>query len=169
MFWRWNVIKICVWTCVMTSRSYFGKMNSTLGSVVPLAMLLVISRKRSWWWWLTDDFHSKHLYFAKDDPEEMEAANRLSHLCAFSSLSSLCTKANKSLGPKWFVWLTWLQGFKEKGAEKEIIEKELKNETVSASDDDPNEVEEEVLSEKPIPLWATFDPNEVIFQISYLQ
>ena len=38
MFWRWNVIKICVWTCVMTSRSYFGKMNSTLGSVVPLAM-----------------------------------------------------------------------------------------------------------------------------------
>ena len=67
------------------------------------------------------------------------------------------------------MWLTWLQGFKEKGAEKEIIEKELKNETVSASDDDPNEVEEEVLSEKPIPLWATFDPNEVIFQISYLQ
>ena len=50
-----------------------------------------------------------------------------------------------------------------------IIEKELKNETVSASDDVPNEVEEEVLSEKPIPLWATFDPNEVIFQISYLQ
>ena len=33
-----NVIKICVWTCNMTSRSYFGKMNSTLGSVVPLAM-----------------------------------------------------------------------------------------------------------------------------------
>ena len=33
-FWRWNVIKICY----MTSRSYFGKMNSTLGSVVPLAM-----------------------------------------------------------------------------------------------------------------------------------
>ena len=25
-------------TCVMTSISYFGKMNSTLGSVVPLAM-----------------------------------------------------------------------------------------------------------------------------------
>ena len=32
------MIKICVWTCDMTSRSYFGKMNSTLGSVVPLAM-----------------------------------------------------------------------------------------------------------------------------------
>ena len=30
------MIKICVWT--LTSRSYFGKMNSTLGSVVPLAM-----------------------------------------------------------------------------------------------------------------------------------
>ena len=30
------------WTCDMTSRSYFGKMNSTLGSVVPLAMLLGI-------------------------------------------------------------------------------------------------------------------------------
>ena len=34
-----NLIKICVWTCDMTSRSYFDKMNSTLGSVVPLAML----------------------------------------------------------------------------------------------------------------------------------
>ena len=32
------MIKICVWTCDMTARSYFGKMNSTLGSVVPLAM-----------------------------------------------------------------------------------------------------------------------------------
>ena len=37
-FWRWNVIKICVWTCAMTLRGYFGKMNSTLGSVVPLAI-----------------------------------------------------------------------------------------------------------------------------------
>ena len=37
-FWRWNVIKICVWPCDMTSRSYFGKMNSTLWSVVALAM-----------------------------------------------------------------------------------------------------------------------------------
>ena len=34
-----NLIKICVWTCDMTSSSYFDKMNSTLGSVVPLAML----------------------------------------------------------------------------------------------------------------------------------
>ena len=33
-----NLLKICVWTCDMTSRSCFGKMNSTLGSVVPLAM-----------------------------------------------------------------------------------------------------------------------------------
>ena len=33
-----NLIKICVCTCDMTSRIYFGKMNSTLGSVVPLAM-----------------------------------------------------------------------------------------------------------------------------------
>ena len=38
--WRRNLIKICVWTCDITSRSYFGKMNSTLGSVVPLAMFL---------------------------------------------------------------------------------------------------------------------------------
>ena len=30
----WNLIKICVRTC------FFGKQNSTLGSVVPLAMLL---------------------------------------------------------------------------------------------------------------------------------
>ena len=37
-FWGWNVIRIRVWTCDMTSRSYFCKMNSTLGSVVPLAM-----------------------------------------------------------------------------------------------------------------------------------
>ena len=49
-----------------------------------------------------------------------------------------------------------------------MIEKGLGNETISASDDVPNEVEEEILtlSEKPIPLWATFDPNEVICQIS---
>ena len=39
-FWRWNVIRIRVWTCDMTSRSYFGKMNSTLESVVPLAMFV---------------------------------------------------------------------------------------------------------------------------------
>ena len=32
------MIKIYVLTSDMTSRSYFGKMNSTLGSVVPLAM-----------------------------------------------------------------------------------------------------------------------------------
>ena len=31
--WRWNLIKICVWTCLN-----FGEQNSTLGSVVPLAM-----------------------------------------------------------------------------------------------------------------------------------
>ena len=32
-FWSWNLIKICVWTCL-----YFDKLNSTLGSVEPLAM-----------------------------------------------------------------------------------------------------------------------------------
>ena len=32
-FWRWNLTKICVWTCLN-----FSKKNSTLGSVVPLAM-----------------------------------------------------------------------------------------------------------------------------------
>ena len=43
-FWRWNLSKLCVRTHDMTSRSYFGKMNSTLGSVVPLAMFrLVVS------------------------------------------------------------------------------------------------------------------------------
>ena len=31
-FWRWHLIKICVWTC---------DMNSTLRSVVPLAMFLI--------------------------------------------------------------------------------------------------------------------------------
>ena len=34
-FWRWNLSKLCVRTHDMTSRSYFGKMNSNLGSVVP--------------------------------------------------------------------------------------------------------------------------------------
>ena len=33
------LIKICVRICDMTSRNYFGKQNSTLGSVVPLAIL----------------------------------------------------------------------------------------------------------------------------------
>ena len=37
-----NVIKIYVWTSDMTSRSYFGKMNSTLGSVLPLAMFQIL-------------------------------------------------------------------------------------------------------------------------------
>ena len=39
-----NLIKICVWTCDMTSRSYFDKMNSTLGSVVPLAMFTYLDQ-----------------------------------------------------------------------------------------------------------------------------
>ena len=34
---------ICVWTCDVTSKSYFGKMNSTLGAVVPLAMFVILS------------------------------------------------------------------------------------------------------------------------------
>ena len=33
----WNLIKICVRTC------FFGKQNSTLGSVVPLAMFYIKS------------------------------------------------------------------------------------------------------------------------------
>ena len=56
-FWRWNLIKICVSILDMTSRYYFGKMNSILGSVVPLAMFpevlwnpasLEPNRGRSW-------------------------------------------------------------------------------------------------------------------------
>ena len=35
-FWRWNLIKICVWTC---------DKNSTLGSVVPLAMFSLLHSK----------------------------------------------------------------------------------------------------------------------------
>ena len=38
----WNLIKICVRTC------YFGKQNSTLGSVVPLAMFSFFGR----WRWM---------------------------------------------------------------------------------------------------------------------
>ena len=37
---RTCLIKICLRICDMSLRSYFGKQNSTLGSVVPLAMLL---------------------------------------------------------------------------------------------------------------------------------
>ena len=36
-FELWNLIKICERTC------YFGKQNSTLGSVVPLAMLFILA------------------------------------------------------------------------------------------------------------------------------
>ena len=35
----WNLIKICVRTC------FFGKQNSTLGSVVPLAMFFNLTRE----------------------------------------------------------------------------------------------------------------------------
>ena len=37
IFWRWNLIKICVWTC---------DMNSTHGSVVPLAIFYIQSENR---------------------------------------------------------------------------------------------------------------------------
>ena len=45
-FWRWNLTKICVWTCLD-----FGKKNSTLGSVVPLAMFTSkqFHRRKQWW------------------------------------------------------------------------------------------------------------------------
>jgi len=36
-YWIWNLIKICVRTC------FYGKQNSTLGSVVPLAMFTFFS------------------------------------------------------------------------------------------------------------------------------
>ena len=49
-FWRWNLIKICVWIRDMTSRSYFGKINSILGSVVPLAMFSSKLTFKSWIW-----------------------------------------------------------------------------------------------------------------------
>ena len=39
-FWR-CLIKICVRTCDMTYWSFFGKQNSILGSVVPLAMFFL--------------------------------------------------------------------------------------------------------------------------------
>ena len=39
-FWRWCLIKICVWTC---------DKNSTLGSVVPLAMFITLSRAKTWY------------------------------------------------------------------------------------------------------------------------
>ena len=53
-FWRWNLSKLCVRTHDMTSRSYFGKMNSTLGSVVPLAMFFIYRDM----WMLSECFRS---------------------------------------------------------------------------------------------------------------
>ena len=48
-FWRSNLIKICFRSCDMTSRSYFGEQNSTLGSVVPLAMFHNLVREAKKW------------------------------------------------------------------------------------------------------------------------
>ena len=44
IFWRWNLIKFCVWTCDMTKKSYFCKPNSTLGSISPLTMFFIFNR-----------------------------------------------------------------------------------------------------------------------------
>ena len=41
-FWRWKLVKIFVWTFLN-----FGKLNSTLGSVVPLAMFLICFELRT--------------------------------------------------------------------------------------------------------------------------
>ena len=50
----------------MTSRSYFDKMNSTLGSVVPLAMFnlfIVTHRSTSSELTLMEQTHKKYLHF----------------------------------------------------------------------------------------------------------
>ena len=49
-FWRWNLVKICVWTC---------DMNSTLGSVVPLAMFAFYQ----WLQWNEVEQHTFIHYF----------------------------------------------------------------------------------------------------------
>ena len=65
-FWIWNSIKICVWTY---------DMNSTLGSVVPLAMFIQFngfneSLKQElacqFWYWKTDPFYECFLYSEGD-------------------------------------------------------------------------------------------------------
>ena len=35
-----TLLNICLRTCYMTKKSYFGNQNTTLGSVVPLAMFI---------------------------------------------------------------------------------------------------------------------------------
>ena len=54
-FWRWNLIKICeifrnLWYDL---KSYFGKENSTLESVVPLAMFVLcfVRGCAVFWYW----------------------------------------------------------------------------------------------------------------------
>ena len=54
---------------------------------------------------------------------------------------------------------------REGAAHKENFD-ELANEQVGGEAfllEELEEEEEELFSEKPVPLWATFDPNEVIF------
>ena len=62
-------------------------------------------------------------------------------------------------------WIHSLLQEREGAAHKENFD-ELANEQVGVEAfllEEVEEEEEELFSEKPVPLWATFDPNEVIF------
>ena len=105
-FWRWNLIKICVWTC-----SNFGKQNSTLGPVVPLAMFwrLFIEPKywiliHTWWGELLMAFNScarikddrmPTIWFEFGIGTQIQWRQRESQMC-------LCRR------PHWYAWYGWL-------------------------------------------------------------
>ena len=80
-FWRWNLSKLCVRTHDMTSRSYFGKMNSILGSVVPLAMFYI---------YVKDNTHLR--YFCKKEDGNVFIFSRgyllIGILCILNDIST---------------------------------------------------------------------------------
>ena len=77
----------------MASRSYFGKMNSTLGSVVPLAMFLTMMSIVVW-----------KLHLPPNAVSILSTLNADSDVFAFSPLVVTCTVTNLSM----IVAMNWL-------------------------------------------------------------
>ena len=96
-------IKICVWACDMTLRGYFGKMNSTLGSVVPLAMfgwelwqltskLQTRKLKICWlwipftnrWWWSIASSYNRRIYFIESGAKNIDKGTIGQRHCVFN-------------------------------------------------------------------------------------
>ena len=131
------MVKICVWTCVtscdMTSRSYFGKMNSTLGSVVPLAI-----------------FHHSSQFYVHFTYRTLEVRNRMWNMSLLNILMSLWDWNDKhSFSTFWHVLWEWNN--------KYYISLSLFVEVV------PLTLETEVLSAKAFHLTGTLSKYILIF------